>query len=198
VSPTHQPIGRRERKKAATRREIADTALRLFRGRGYETVGIREIAAEADVAVTTLFAHFPSKETLVFEQAADFETRLVATVAGCEDARSLVPALHDEVGALVRHCTSGEAAEIWSMIEESPELSAYALRLEVRYADALVTAMQAAPAHIASDDACHALARFAMAAFTLARRSATPRATLDASFGMIDAAWQAARRAHEE
>ena len=48
-----EPSGRRERKKAATRQKIADTALRLFLERGYDAVGIRDVAAEADVAVTT-------------------------------------------------------------------------------------------------------------------------------------------------
>nr|WP_236714614.1 helix-turn-helix domain-containing protein [Nonomuraea pusilla] len=32
--------------------KIADTALRLFLQRGYDAVGIRDVAAEADVAVT--------------------------------------------------------------------------------------------------------------------------------------------------
>ena len=57
---TEQP-GRRERKKAATRQKIADTALALVAERGDDAVGIREVAAEADVAVTTLFSHFSSK-----------------------------------------------------------------------------------------------------------------------------------------
>lgn len=35
------PTGRRERKKAATRQKIADTAMRLFLERGYDTVGIQ-------------------------------------------------------------------------------------------------------------------------------------------------------------
>ncbi|WP_240999821.1 helix-turn-helix domain-containing protein, partial [Streptomyces sp. Tu 4128] len=59
-----QPTGRRERKKAATRQKIADTAMGLFLERGYDKVGIRDVAAEADVAVTTLFSHFASKEAL--------------------------------------------------------------------------------------------------------------------------------------
>src|ERR687898_2339713 len=108
-----EPSGRRERKKAATRQNIADTALRLFLERGYDAVGIREVAAEADVAVTTLFAHFASKEALVFEQDADFEQRLTQAVADRAPHEPLIPALRRETQALVRHCTADGAAPIW-------------------------------------------------------------------------------------
>lgn len=189
-----QPIGRRERKKAATRRAIADAALHLFLEGGYSAVGIRDIAAEADVAVTTLFAHFPSKEALVFEQAADFENRIVAAVAGLAEGTSLVRALHDEISALVHHCTAGDATRIWRMIEQSPELSAYAQVLELRYAQALSDSIRTTTDMDISVDTADATARFAMAAFTLARQSSTPQATLDHCFQMIDAAWNAGHR----
>lgn len=74
------PMGRRERKKAATRQAIADAALRLFLERGYDDVGIREIAEAADVSTTTLFKHFPVKEALVFDEDAENEARLLAAV----------------------------------------------------------------------------------------------------------------------
>ncbi|CAM5522348.1 TetR/AcrR family transcriptional regulator [Streptomyces violaceorubidus] len=98
---TVQQTGRRERKKAATRQKIADTALRLFLERGYDAVGIRDVAAEADVAVTTLFSHFPaSEEALVFEQDEDFEHRLTRAVTDRAPHEPLIPALRREVLAL--------------------------------------------------------------------------------------------------
>lgn len=198
MTASPRPTGRRERKKAATRRGIADAALRMFRERGYASVGIREIAAEADVAITTLFAHFPSKEALVFEQAVGFEERLVAAVTERQEGASLVRSLHEEIGALVQHCTTGDATGIWRMIEKSPELSAYAQVLELRYARALAAAIHAAPDLAASEDASNAISRFAMAAFTLARQSAHPQATLDECFRMIVAAWLAAHSSQEK
>ncbi|WP_280456240.1 helix-turn-helix domain-containing protein, partial [Nocardia brasiliensis] len=66
--------GRRERKKAANRQALADAALRLFLERGYDAVGVREIADAADVSVATLYKHFPGgKEAQVFDQDADRE-----------------------------------------------------------------------------------------------------------------------------
>lgn len=187
-----EPAGRRERKKAATRRTIADAALRLFGEHGYASVGIREIAAEADVAVTTLFAHFPSKEALVFEQAADFEVRLTAAITERAAGTPVIGSLHKEIGALVRHCTTGEATGIWRMIEQNPDLSAFAQVLELRYARALATAIDAAPDLAVSQVSSEAIARFTMAAFTLARQSADPQGALDHAFRMIEAAWAAA------
>ncbi|WP_147264659.1 TetR/AcrR family transcriptional regulator, partial [Streptomyces sp. NBRC 110611] len=58
--------GRRERKKAQTRKALADAALRLFLERGYDGVSVKDVAEAADVSVTTLFKHFSGKEALVF------------------------------------------------------------------------------------------------------------------------------------
>ena len=41
------------------------TARRLFGAEGYRAVGIDRIIAEADVAKTTLYKHFPSKDDLI-------------------------------------------------------------------------------------------------------------------------------------
>lgn len=75
-----EPTGRRERKKAQTRQSLADAALELFLGRGYDQVGVKDVADLADVSVTTLFKHFPVKEALVFDQEDDLEAALVAAV----------------------------------------------------------------------------------------------------------------------
>ncbi len=93
-------------RQAATRQKIADTALGLFLERGYDAVGIRDVAAEADVAVTTLFSHFASKEALVFEQDQDLEHRLTQAVAGRVPGEPLIPALRREMRAMVRHCAA--------------------------------------------------------------------------------------------
>lgn len=184
--------GRRERKKAATRQKIADAALRLFLERGYEAVGIREVAAEADVAVTTLFSHFASKEALVFEQDEDFEQRLTRAVTGRAPHEPLIPALHREIQALVRHCTADSAAPIWHMIDASPALREYEESMRLRHAETLATAIAADPALSQTATASRTIARFVIDAYSVAREAADPEAAVDEIFRMIEAAWEVA------
>ncbi|NEV89221.1 TetR/AcrR family transcriptional regulator [Streptomyces tendae] len=194
---TVQQAGRRERKKAATRQKIADTALRLFLERGYDAVGIRDVAAEADVAVTTLFSHFASKEALVFEQDEDFEHRLTRAVTDRAPNEPLIPALRREVLALVRHCTADSAAPIWRMIDASPALRKYDETVRLRHAEALAAAIAADPALTRSETVARTLARFVIDAYSLSREASDPEAALDEIFPMIEAAWAAARPAHQ-
>ncbi|MDF2680139.1 MAG: TetR family transcriptional regulator [Brevibacillus sp.] len=60
-------MGRQERKRLATRQNIYDTAIRLFRVKGYHATTVEEIATEADVAKATFFKHFPKKYELIEE-----------------------------------------------------------------------------------------------------------------------------------
>jgi AcrR family transcriptional regulator len=189
------PTGRRERKKAATRQKIADTALRLFLERGYDAVGIRDVAAEADVAVTTLFSHFASKEALVFEQDGDFEQRLTRAVTDRASHEPLIPELHREVRALVRHCTGEGAGPIWRMIEGSPALREYEESMRLRHAESLARAIAADPGLPQNATAGRTIARFVIDAYAVAREAAEPEAALDEIFSMIEAAWAAAEPA---
>lgn len=184
-----EPSGRRERKKAATRQKIADTALRLFLERGYDAVGIRDVAAEADVAVTTLFSHFASKEALVFERDDDFEQRLVGAVTDRVPHEPLLPALRHEIHALVRHCTADSAAPVWHMIDESPALRRYDESMRLRHAESLAAALAADPGLSPSPTACRTIARFVTDAYSLAREANDPPAAVDEIFRMIEAAW---------
>ncbi|MEU2135024.1 helix-turn-helix domain-containing protein [Streptomyces sp. NPDC018352] len=184
------PTGRRERKKAVTRQKIADAALRLFLACGYDAVGIRDVAAEADVAVTTLFSHFASKEALVFEQDDDFEQRLTRAVTDRAPHEPLIPALRREIQALVRHCTADSAAPIRRMIDESPALREYEESMRLRHAESLATAIAADPDLSRTTTACRAIARFVIDAYSLARAAADPKDAVDEIFRMIEAAWE--------
>ncbi|MER6944669.1 TetR/AcrR family transcriptional regulator [Nonomuraea sp. NPDC000554] len=61
--------GLRERKKAKTRALIQKEAVRLFREQGYTATTVEQIAEAAEVAPSTVFRYFPSKEDLVLVEA---------------------------------------------------------------------------------------------------------------------------------
>ncbi len=185
--------GRRERKKAATRQKIAATALRLFLERGYDAVGVREVAAEADVAVTTVFSHFASKEALVFERDEDFEQRIGQAVLGRSPDEPLIPALHREIRALVRHSTAESAVPIWQMVDHSSALREYEESMRLRHAESLAATIAAELGLPPTNVACRTIARFAIDAYALAREAADADHAVDEIFRMIEAAWACAR-----
>src|SRR6202166_900251 len=67
-TPGKQPIsGLRERKKARLRQQIVETALHLFRQRGYETTRIDDIVHTLEISQPTFFRYFPSKDAVLRE-----------------------------------------------------------------------------------------------------------------------------------
>ena len=189
---TEQP-GRRERKKAATRKAIADTALRLFLERGYDAVGIREIAAAADVAITTVFAHFPSKEALVFDEDEKREERLIRAVTDREPGQSIPQALRQHLrAATVRDFARPGTAPFWQLVDGSPALREYASTMWLRHEDALAATIAADLGLPEPSTACRAFARFVLDAYGLAREAADPGAAVDEIFDLISPGWDAA------
>lgn len=59
--------GLRERKKARLRQEIIDTALRLFRARGYENTRVEDIVQVLEISQPTFFRYFPTKDAVLYE-----------------------------------------------------------------------------------------------------------------------------------
>ncbi len=56
---------RREEQKEATRKNILDAAEALFAKKGFSDTTTRDIAKEANVAIGTVFVHFPDKSSLL-------------------------------------------------------------------------------------------------------------------------------------
>ncbi|MBF6541956.1 TetR/AcrR family transcriptional regulator [Nocardia brasiliensis] len=189
--------GRRERKKAANRQALADAALRLFLERGYDAVGVREIADAADVSVATLFKHFPGgKEALVFDQDADREAALVAAVRARPTGQSIPQALRtllrDERSRQVR--TDPRFADFLHLIDTTPALREHARRMWLRHENALAAAIVADTGLPEGDPAAQALAHFALEAVSLVHGRDDSERALDRIFTLLDAGWTATAR----
>ena len=91
------PSGRRERKKAQTKKAIVDAASGLFWSKGYDATTIYEIAEAADLAPGTLCLHFDSKADIALVQfqqwMADFVAAIEARPAGETPDRMLAATL---------------------------------------------------------------------------------------------------------
>ncbi len=62
---TPEIVGLRERKKARLRQQIIETAIRLFRKRGYEKTRVDDIVRILEISQPTFFRYFPSKDAVL-------------------------------------------------------------------------------------------------------------------------------------
>jgi AcrR family transcriptional regulator len=67
-------------KGARTRARVLESALALFRDRGYATTTLRDIASEADVSLGLVYRYFRSKDDLVVAIYEDVANRVVKHV----------------------------------------------------------------------------------------------------------------------
>jgi AcrR family transcriptional regulator len=75
-------LGLRLRKKLQTSLAIEEAALELFAERGYDATTVEEIAARAEVSVTTFFRHFSAKSEVIFNDRSGQLPALVAALLG--------------------------------------------------------------------------------------------------------------------
>ena len=68
------------------RKEILESATRLFRERGFDSTGVQQVAASAGVAAGTVYLYFPSKEAILVALKEDFEAGLIDRVAEISEA----------------------------------------------------------------------------------------------------------------
>jgi AcrR family transcriptional regulator len=187
-----EQVGRRERKKAQTRKALADAALELFLDRGYDQVGVREVADAADVSVTTLFKYFPSKESLVFDIDEDVEAALVAAVRDRAPGQTVVQALREHVLHRATAVAVYPHTQAFTrMVEDTPALRDYASHMWLRHENALTKAIANEVGVSGDDVACAALARFALEAVTLAHRHPDPTQAVDTIFTLLERGWVA-------
>lgn len=89
-------LPRREREKAAHRKEIMDAAIRVFARRGISSATLDEVAQEAEFSKGTIYLYFSSKEDLLFNILNTLSQEMIRgfreTLSG---RRSFKEELHD-------------------------------------------------------------------------------------------------------
>lgn len=188
-----EPLGRRERKKAATRKNISDVATMMFLERGFDNVSIREVADAADVSPTTVFAHFPQKEALVFDEDDEQRDRLVSAVRARSEGSTINRALHDFYAAEMKANVDEHGDDVTriflTFLNETPALRDYAARMWLRHEDALADAIADELELSEPTAAIRVYARFVLQMQLLVNESDDPLGTLDAGFAILDDGW---------
>jgi AcrR family transcriptional regulator len=127
---------RRARKKAQTREQIRTVARDLFAEHGFDSVTIADIAAKADVAVQTVFNHFPTKEELFFDGRMGWVDAVADAVRsraeGVPPLSALRTHLMNSVRGYLRLLGDPGHRCIIATLEASPALSAYERELHHR------------------------------------------------------------------
>jgi AcrR family transcriptional regulator len=141
----YRPTERTAARKAATRETIVSAALAQVAAEGYASAGVQAVAARAEVAVGTVYRHFPSKGDLfaeVFRRASQRELDVVVEVSAA-DGRSAAERVGAAVEAFCRRALAGPVLS-YALIAEpvDPAVESERLRLRVGYRDAFARVLE--------------------------------------------------------
>ncbi len=168
-------------------------ATKLFIERGYHEVTTAEIAQRAEVSVPTLFNYFPTKESLVFDEDNEMEADLVNTVLNRRKDQSILDSLLDAGLKHIDSIKEGDRKRLYesfmTLVEQTPELSRYAMQMWLRHEKSLAKAIQKEAKGKASTLEAEAIARFVLDAYHRAFGEAQPKASLKALFAILKKGW---------
>jgi AcrR family transcriptional regulator len=136
-------LGRRERKKLATRHALSSAALQLAVERGLESVTIEDITARADVALRTFRNYFASKYEAICAFAVDRARNIGASLVERPASEPLWEAL---INAVLQHYQGTEQAFDETMtaiklVTGSPAIQGEYLKISAEMQDALAAAI---------------------------------------------------------
>lgn len=181
--------GLREKKKAQTRKRLADAALSLFCERGFDNVTVAEVASSVDAAVSTLFSYFPSKESLVFDEDDSYEQALVTAVRERDQNASILDALEGFFLAVPHRGSDEAAAAFVGLVNSTPALLDYASRMQRRWEASLAAALADAAGLPQGDILATVLARYVLDADFVVTYGSEPRSTLRTIFARLREGW---------
>jgi AcrR family transcriptional regulator len=120
---TLEPIGKREKTKAANRQAILDAARAVFAQLGYEAATVRDIIRGTDLASGTFYNYFKSKEE-VYEALADDGARRFRPILRMsrENAKSFQDYLHSAFVAYFQFILADNSGEGRPIDERRPHV----------------------------------------------------------------------------
>jgi AcrR family transcriptional regulator len=182
-------VGLREIKKARTRKLISDLAVELFIEKGFAAVTVAEIAEKAEVAVTTLFNYYPTKESIIFDREDEIEAAMLTAVRDREEGQSVLDALHDYfiTSKLFNPPKKREFSEFMKLVRSAPELVAYFRAMWERYGHNLAKEIQGTSGVTKVEAEC--MARLIVEGVSFAAGSTAPKDALNLTFAVLKNGW---------
>jgi AcrR family transcriptional regulator len=182
-------MGLREKKKEKTRKLIADIAFDLFIERGYRDVTVAEIAEKAEVAVTTVFNYFPTKESLIFDLEDEIDSDILAAIRDRSSGRTILDALHDYflTSKLIDLPNKKKVAAFMKLVRSSPELTSYLRGLWHRYENTLAGEIRRDSGVSKIEAEC--IAKLVLEGVSFAWNSRSPKDALNLTFKVLKNGW---------
>jgi AcrR family transcriptional regulator len=137
------PPSLRERKKAKTRKVLADTATELFAEQGFDHTTVEEIAEACDVSPRTFFRYFASKEDVLFAVGDERLRQLLEAIASRPSGEAPLGSMREAALSLVPEYTSERARLITRkrIIAETQTLRSRGLERQLGWEDAVTDAL---------------------------------------------------------
>jgi AcrR family transcriptional regulator len=137
------PPSLRERKKAKTRKVLADTATELFAEQGFDHTTVEEIAEACDVSPRTFFRYFSSKEDVLFAAGDERLRQLLDAIRSRPSGEAPLRSMREAALSLVPEYTSDRAQLTTRkrIIAETQSLRSRGLERQLGWEDAVTDAL---------------------------------------------------------
>lgn len=140
-----------------------------------------------------MFAHFPQKEALVFDEDDEQRDRLVSAVRERATGVTINQAIRDfytaEVGANIDEHGNDVARIFLRFLNDTPALRDYAARMWLRHEDALAAAIADELGLTAPTPEIRVYSRFVLQMQPLVNENDDQLGILDAGFRVLESGW---------
>jgi AcrR family transcriptional regulator len=165
------PASLRERKKAATRVQLMNVALRLFEAQGFDDTTVDEIAAAAEVAPRTFFRYFATKVDVLFADHPDEIALIRDTLAARGPDETVIDALRRAMLEGISKAVADPSRFLTRsrLVAAVPAANAHSRYLDSKFEDVIAEAVAADRPDPPTDLQARVIARTAWGAACAAR-----------------------------